>query len=228
MSDQTSETPKTETPVAPARKSKRVVVLAVSALVLLGGGGGGAYWWFSDSESGVDASAGSKGGGFDEADDEYWDESDGGLGVDRGDAGAFERDTGSGPDDERDGGERGERRTPTRRKPIRSTKGAKGVVTLSPFVVNLAGRGNTGYLRVMMQLAVDREDIAYLVEQEPVLDAQLRSEIIDLLSQQTADALTTPDGKSRLKDDIVRRCRRILGERARVLDVLFTEFLVQR
>jgi len=61
---------------------------------------------------------------------------------------------------------------------------------------------------------------------EEVVKARLRSAILEILSQQTADHIVTPDGKSELKKLIAERSNAALGEK-KVLDVLFTDFVVQ-
>jgi flagellar basal body-associated protein FliL len=55
---------------------------------------------------------------------------------------------------------------------------------------------------------------------------QLRSAILDLLTVQTSDLLTTPDGKAALKKSITERLSPLV-EGAEVQDVLFSDFVIQ-
>jgi len=50
---------------------------------------------------------------------------------------------------------------------------------------------------------------------------------VELLGEQTAALLTTPEGKAALKHAIVERANAILEPKVKVLDVLFAEFVVQ-
>ena len=60
----------------------------------------------------------------------------------------------------------------------------------------------------------------------PATAEELRSAILELLTQQSAPALVTPEGKTALKDAIKARTNPLLADQ-KVLDVLFSEFVVQ-
>lgn len=193
--------------------TKRAIVMLVVALVFVAGGGAGAYWWLHDADADAEVGASSDSKDYDDYDD--YDDAVGDDEPDGGDANGGEGD---------DGEPAG---APARRRIRRSAENAKGVIEFSPFVVNLVGRETSGFVRVMVQLAVADEETPTLVDKQPVLRARLRAAMIELLAQQTADVLTTPEGKTALKDAIVDRARGIMKPHGRVLDVLFTEFLVQ-
>ena len=101
-----------------------------------------------------------------------------------------------------------------------------GVVPMEPFVVNLADAGATRFLRVNLGLVVADEEIAKEIEDSAVEMARIRSAILELLAQQHADTLVTPEGKDELKKHIAERVKHAVNH-AKVFDVLFSEFVVQ-
>ena len=101
-----------------------------------------------------------------------------------------------------------------------------GIVAFDPFVVNLSDPGGTRFLRVTLRLVVDDEEHAKEMEEDELGRMRVRSAILELLTQQTADHLVTPEGKAELKTAISERASHALHD-MKVLDVLFTEFVVQ-
>ena len=55
---------------------------------------------------------------------------------------------------------------------------------------------------------------------------RIRNDIIFLLSSQTMEDILTMDGKIQLRDEIIARLNRILGE-GRLLNVYFSSLVVQ-
>jgi flagellar FliL protein len=104
--------------------------------------------------------------------------------------------------------------------------GPKGVVPFEPFVVNLNDPAGTRFLRVSLGLVTDTEDSAKELTENAVARMQLRSAILELLSQQSAEAIVTPDGKDALKKAIAARASHTVAD-FKVADVLFSEFVVQ-
>lgn len=98
-------------------------------------------------------------------------------------------------------------------------------VALEPFVVNLADPGGSRFLRVNLSLIVDEEH-ALEFEESPTVMARVRSAVLELLAQQTADPLITPEGKSALKKAIAEHAAHAV-EGLHISDVLFSEFVVQ-
>jgi flagellar FliL protein len=98
-------------------------------------------------------------------------------------------------------------------------------VALEPFVVNLADPGGTRFLRVNLSLIVDEEHALEFEENATVM-ARVRSAVLELLAQQTADPLITPEGKSALKKTIAESAAHAV-EGLHISDVLFSEFVVQ-
>ena len=101
-----------------------------------------------------------------------------------------------------------------------------GIVPFDTFVVNLADPGGRRFLRVKLALVVEGEEAAKEIAESEIELMRVRSSILELLTQQTADTLTTADGKSELKTAIADGASHVL-EHVKVIDVLFTEFVVQ-
>jgi flagellar FliL protein len=100
-----------------------------------------------------------------------------------------------------------------------------GVLTLEPFVVNLADTDGSRFLRVHLRLVIADGSNAKELEEEEVRMLRVRSVVLELLSTQLASHLVTPAGKSEVKKAIADQASKILG--VKVTDVLFSEFVVQ-
>lgn len=101
-----------------------------------------------------------------------------------------------------------------------------GIVPLEPFVVNLADTGVSRFLRVNLGLVVQDEEQAKEIEEHALEKARIRSAILELLAEQAAETLVTPEGKLELKKLIAERVRQAAHE-LEVVDVLFSEFVIQ-
>jgi flagellar FliL protein len=115
--------------------------------------------------------------------------------------------------------------------------GATHAMALEPLLVNLADGGGNSYLRVALTLRVvdvaDGKD-SKTKEDKPKEDkvandavASVRDTTLTVLGRQTADGLLALDGKEHLKNDL----RKAFAEHnadLKVMDVFFTDFLVQR
>ncbi len=102
----------------------------------------------------------------------------------------------------------------------------KGIVAFEPFVANLADANASRFVRVTVQLVVSNPKVAEKLEKTAVPVVQARAAILDVLMTQTADALATADGKAALKKAIAERTTPLF-EDLKVLDVLFTDFVIQ-
>ncbi len=94
---------------------------------------------------------------------------------------------------------------------------------LETFVLNLADPDQKSYLRVGIDLGLNRE--MKHGEEAPV--ARVRDTIIGVLALARVEELLTAKGKAKLKEDL----QHALEERAPELgveEVYFTEFLIQR
>lgn len=99
----------------------------------------------------------------------------------------------------------------------------KGTLHLETFVLNLADPGQRSYLRVGIDLGLNRQ----LGRGENIPVGPARDTILAVLGQSEADDLLTGKGKAKLKEDLLHALReRVPG--LGVEDVYFTEFLIQR
>jgi len=102
-------------------------------------------------------------------------------------------------------------------------------IHLDGFTVNLADREDNHFLRVTMDLAL--EHLPPGAEKDKPASglpmARIRDAILAVLTECSADALLTPDGKTELKKHLIEALNRSVPELG-VRDIYFTEFLVQR
>lgn len=111
------------------------------------------------------------------------------------------------------------------------------LVTLDPLLVNLADPDGRGYLRVALTLKLEDPPLAKDAKPKDEkeakgapkneFEAEERDAALGILGKETSDALLAADGKERLKQDLKAALAEHVPE-VKVLDVLITEFLVQR
>ena len=110
---------------------------------------------------------------------------------------------------------------------LSSTQGQ--IVHLEGFTVNLGDTEENDFVRVTMDLELDR--LPAPVEKEKPASglpmARIRDTIIAVLAATKAQTLLTPDGKLQLKKTLREELNRRVPEMT-VRDIYFTEFLVQR
>jgi flagellar FliL protein len=123
----------------------------------------------------------------------------------------------------------------------RKTEAAVPVVSralvLEPLLVNLADAGGSSYLRVAMTLRVAEatEKESAKTKQETSKEdkgsdertAPVRDTVLSVLGRQTADGLLAPEGKEHLKAELKAALTKQNPD-LKVMDVFFTDFLVQR
>jgi flagellar FliL protein len=117
----------------------------------------------------------------------------------------------------------------TPRKNSKKRSPVKSVMHLESFVVNLTGPDETGYLRVGIDLGCEAEEGGGEGEKKKNdgATAMIRDTVLTVLGRAKASDLLTPEGKEKLKKDLLDA----LTERVPnlgVLEVYFTEFIVQR
>lgn len=111
------------------------------------------------------------------------------------------------------------------------------LMQLDPLLVNLADADGKGYLRLALTLKVeDRPDLTDAKAKDGrdakgspknEFEAEERDAALGILGKETSDTLLASDGKERLKKDLKATFAEHVPE-VRVVDVLITEFLVQR
>lgn len=102
----------------------------------------------------------------------------------------------------------------------------RGLLAFEPVLVNLADGGGQRFLKATVQLVLDTAHEAETIHKTPVVMSAIRSSMLELLAQQTAATLVTPDGKTELKKGLKERAEAHL-KHTKVIDVLFSEFVVQ-
>ena len=109
----------------------------------------------------------------------------------------------------------------------------RSVLPLESFTVNLADPEEGRFLRATLALGVDGQLPTIAkgenkpVETGAVSMATIRDSILTVLAQYTSEQLLTPDGKTKLKADLINALNRDVPD-LRVREVYLTEFLVQR
>ena len=103
-------------------------------------------------------------------------------------------------------------------------------VALEPLLINLADDSGRAYLRLGVVLAEEDEAGAKPKEEaKPVAgaDASVRDTIFDVLGRENSTALLAPDGKQKLKNELLAALR-VRDPELHVKTIYFTDFLVQR
>jgi flagellar FliL protein len=94
---------------------------------------------------------------------------------------------------------------------------------LDPFVVNLAEANGRRYLRTTLQLSLHRTHDKEQIEQAT---PRIRDAVLLLLSSKRAEELMTVEGKTRLREEIIKQINATIGKEA-VAAVYFVDFLIQ-
>lgn len=100
------------------------------------------------------------------------------------------------------------------------------MVPLDPFLVNLADTEAPRFLRATVNLVIGPKARAEDLAKDPVVMARIRSTVLELLTTQRSKTLVTPEGKDELRKGISERVAAVIGD-AKVIDVLFSDFVVQ-
>ncbi len=109
-------------------------------------------------------------------------------------------------------------------------------MVLEPLLVNLADAGGSSYLRVALTLRVvdvadgqnaKAKDKKTKDKVGDEAEAAVRDTVLTVLGRQTADGLLATDGKGHLKAELKSALAEHNAE-LKVIDVFFTDFLVQR
>jgi flagellar FliL protein len=105
----------------------------------------------------------------------------------------------------------------------------KAVMHLESFVVNLADPEENRFLRVGIDLGLENAPAAKEGKdgEGQVPTARIRDCILEVLSTWHSDALLAPEGKQKLKNELVHALQARVPELG-VREVYFTDFLVQR
>jgi flagellar FliL protein len=112
-----------------------------------------------------------------------------------------------------------------------------GIVQIEPFVINLADPAGDRYFRLNLQLVLDQKAIAERASGQ-FAQVKIRDKVFSILSKKLARHMATVEGKESLRGELGKATEALFAEAplydaaidpapAKVIDVLFTEFLVQ-
>lgn len=99
----------------------------------------------------------------------------------------------------------------------------KAIMPLEPFLVNLADKDSRRYLKVKIDLEVDSEKTAKVLEKTM---PRIRDQLIFLLSSKSYQEIASPEGKHQLKKEILARLA-ALPSGKKISGAFFTEFVAQ-
>lgn len=106
----------------------------------------------------------------------------------------------------------------------------ESVLKLEPFVLNLTDPEAKTYLRVTMELGLSKPAVKGKKEgageSGPPI-ALVRDTILTVLAVGKSDELLTPEGKTKLKEDLLGALQKRAPDLG-VEEIYFTEFLIQR
>jgi len=94
---------------------------------------------------------------------------------------------------------------------------------LEPFVVNLVDPQGKRYLKVRIELELESPTAIEKAEQ---IKPKLRDMVIMMLTSLAFEEVMTPEGKIRIRDELVDRFNQIMKP-DRVTQIYFTDFVVQ-
>lgn len=94
---------------------------------------------------------------------------------------------------------------------------------LDTFIVNLANQNRTMYLKVTIQLEVDKPEV---VSEITAKNAKVRDSLIILLSSKSLEEIASTEGKYQLRDEIVSRVNQYMSK-GMVTTAYFTDLVVQ-
>ncbi len=98
-----------------------------------------------------------------------------------------------------------------------------GILSLEPFIANLADDGGRRYLKATFQIDFGSADVPAAMQARL---PQLRDLLLTLFTSKTFDDIRTPEGKQQLREEIIQRVNQVL-DRDLAKAVYFTEFIVQ-
>jgi len=104
---------------------------------------------------------------------------------------------------------------------------AKAYLHLENFLVNLADRDGFRYLRVGIDLGLEHVPEEGADKKDLLQTAIVRDTILGVLTTWESDTLLTPEGKAKLKQQLVESLQKRLPDLG-VREVYFNEFMVQR
>ena len=94
---------------------------------------------------------------------------------------------------------------------------------LETFIVNLADKGGTRYLRVSMDLELENEETGKVVDKRL---PKIRDAILTILPTKKYEDIGTVEGKSALRNEMLTKLNELM-QPEKIKNIYFTEFVVQ-
>jgi len=103
---------------------------------------------------------------------------------------------------------------------------ARGVVSLEPFIVNLADAEGDRYIKCTMRIVLDSREAAEAVRADELSVTKIRDRMLTLLSSKSYGQVASAEGKETLRQEIQKQIDPVLAT-GKVSEVYYTEFIVQ-
>jgi flagellar FliL protein len=103
---------------------------------------------------------------------------------------------------------------------------ARGVVSLEPFIVNLADAEGDRYIKCTMRIVLDTKEAAEAVKADELSVTKIRDRMLTLLSSKSYGQVASAEGKETLRQEIQKQIDPVLAK-GKVAEVYYTEFIVQ-
>jgi flagellar protein FliL len=100
----------------------------------------------------------------------------------------------------------------------------KNIVELQPFIVNLADKEDSRYLRTTIILGINGEKEE--AKPDSIFTTRVRNAMLAILTTKSSEELLTVEGKTQLRKELLRAAQ-AASEEPRVEAIYITDFIVQ-
>lgn len=97
------------------------------------------------------------------------------------------------------------------------------ISSLDQFIVNLLSENNRRYLKIKVDLELDKEELKVELDTKV---PRIRDIIIRVLSSKSIEEISTPKGKEKLKKELLTQINAVLLD-GEIMNVYFTDFVIQ-
>jgi flagellar FliL protein len=194
-------------------KKKKPLLLIIVAVVVLAVGGGGAFLFLkrgnaAEAEAAEKDKKPEKGKKKAQDDDEEDEEEEA----------APEEQATTGKD-----GKPAKSKFSVKKLDLPDDKDVKKIIELQPFVVNLADKEDSRYLRMSVSLGIGETKEE---KPDPILMTRVRNAMLAVLTTKTAEEILTQEGKSILRKELLKAARAAIEE-PHIEAIYITDFIVQ-
>jgi flagellar protein FliL len=98
----------------------------------------------------------------------------------------------------------------------------KQVIELAPFIVNLADKTDSRYLRMSISLGVAEAE----EKVDPLYTTKIRNAILATVTNKSSEEILTTEGKAKLREEILKAAQSAT-KKPEVLAIYITDFIVQ-